>query len=71
MRIKKNFRYPMTNGNGLIVRSDASQKTPEHYHIVELCEMVGGCERYTHTTMTPAEIKKALGIKDKKRLEVF
>ena len=72
MRIKKNVRYTTADGKrGLIVRSEASTNSPEHFHIVEICEKFGGCERYTHKTMTPNEIKKQLGIKDKKRLEVF
>lgn len=70
MKLKVNMRYTMTDGNGLIIRSHSADTSPLRYHIVEIVEICGSYNRFTHTTMTPNEIKDALGIKDKKRLEV-
>lgn len=70
MKLKINIRYTMENGNGLIIRSHASDSSPLRYHVVEIIEILGSCQRVSHTTMTPVEIKRALNITDKKRLEV-
>ena len=69
MILKVNSSYPTATGF-IIPRSRLKGEKSIRYCIVQV--LTGGVNHYIskHTTMTTAELRKALQIKDKERIDV-
>lgn len=69
MKIKVNQMYPTSFGH-IVPRSRFNGKMPKPYAIIEVVEMSGGVYTVKHKTMTHAEIRQALNLNQKERVEI-
>lgn len=70
MKIKVNQMY-MTSFGHIVPRSRFGEQKPKPYAIIEVVETQDGIYTVKHKTMTQAEIKQALNIEKKEKVEII